>query len=99
MYRCKSYNMYQVCQQVVNKMCLHCLFFISLCYKDRVITTAYANYCGPVLPRYIDVGEGGGGNRSIRGKTLEARERSTTGTQLTRNTTPDLVSVMRGTTR
>ena len=30
----------------VNKMCLHCLFFVSLRHKSRVTTTAYANYCG-----------------------------------------------------
>ena len=33
-----------------------------------------------------------------RRKTLEAQEETTTGTQLTRNTTPELVSVVRGTT-
>ena len=97
MYRCKSHNMYQVCQKVVNKMCLHCLFFVSLCYKRRVTAIACANYCGPVLPRCVDFSEGE--KPEYQEKTLEARERSTTGTQLTRNTTPDLVSVMRGTTR
>ena len=36
---------------------------------------------------------------STHRKTLEAQERSTMGTELTRNTTPDLVSTMRDTTR
>ena len=52
-------------------------YFIKLRHKGRVTTTACANDCGRVLPRYIDFREG---NRSTRKKTLEAQERSTTGT-------------------
>ena len=59
---------------------------IKLRHKGRVTTTTCANYCGPVLLRYVDFSEGGKPEypeknpRSTRGKTLETQERSTTGT-------------------
>ena len=58
-------------------------YFIKLRYKSRVTTTACANYCGPVTLRYVDFTLVREENRSTCKKTLEAQERSTTGTQIT----------------
>ena len=62
-------------------------------YLSLFIVSTLCPYCQEML--ILEREE----NRSTRRKTLEAQERSTTRTQLTWNTTPDLVSVVTGTTR
>ena len=51
------------------------LYLLKLSAGKGFTTTACANYRGPVLPRYVDFGEG-----EYPEKTPKAQERSTRGT-------------------